>query len=796
MNILHANVTESAVDDENFVLGIVRLTPERKVTFINRAARAMVGDEIRIGMNFADLPLDPQSQNNFRQAMDDRFEKQRGTSYRIRLVRRDSGTRVQILVSAVPEYDTAGQLVGSIGLFTDESLDAATAAMHQAIAGAKDCRELLAGIRAVLRDVVRFDSITVGELSKNRRHLRQVFEDPPPAQQVSPTMWWPMPEFIKTLIDDFQPGPMNLDEWFRSAKFQAYAEADPAVRQFEQRGFRHSLRLGVYQRNALVATLSLMRKDNTPFTCEEYERCTRLPIAEAVRAAMAFDENRELNFGIDFVRSIGKASHDSLAIAQTLVDQLVQHYQWSYVALFRVSPEENRIDLICQGGTGSSRLPTGYSQACTVGLIGKAHLEGKPLNAGDVRSAQWARSYHAIIEGTLSELVLPVPGTNGQWLLNIESSLRDAFEDDEQQSIETHLQVVGFILERISALELKTAVLDSIADAVIQTNELGVIVQVNPAAEFLFGRQRSELLHRSLALFVDTGPDSLSEESETEVNAWKFSNTTVAPESPCTVLLKVLDSPEPLPVKLKRPDDVLIPVLMSAARLEGRLQGHVFVASDLTVQNRIERMEVLNKVFRQIVSEIRIPISLASAFLEEALEEPASEPRSAIDKSLKQIRKADLPLERVLRTANQSNNEPLPRQVFDLKQMIDELMAELPGGDTKSIVLHAQGQRALVRAPRHELLFCIRSLLAYLIRRRAQVERVDLGWRRRRDSALVSITLPHRRAASSPPPSAASAEVDLALSEPVIEDLMNRMGGSYFADTARRRFRLLFAAGD
>src|ERR1700733_8067331 len=149
----------------------------------------MAGNEIQVGMNFSDLAFDDPSRENFRRAMSDRFETERGTSYRICFQRRDTETKVRVLVSAVPEYDTAGHVVASIGFFVDESLDAAAAAIHQAIANAPDCRTLLTEVAVQLRDVVRFDSLLVTRLSRNRRHLRRLFECPPPPEEVSPTKW-------------------------------------------------------------------------------------------------------------------------------------------------------------------------------------------------------------------------------------------------------------------------------------------------------------------------------------------------------------------------------------------------------------------------------------------------------------------------------------------------------------------------------------------------------------------------------------------------------------------------------
>jgi hypothetical protein len=267
---------------------------------------------------------------------------------------------------------------------------------------------------------------------------------------------------------------------------------------------------------------------------------------------------------------------------------------------------------------------------------------------------------------------------------------------------------------------------------------------------------------------------------------------------------KVIDSPDPLPIKLRRADDVLIPVLMSAASLPERLGGRVFVASDLTTQSRIERMELLNKVFHQIASEIRIPLALAKAFLEQAhallgkaQTEKVNPVQELVDKSLRQIRKADVPLERVVRVAVQDKNEPLPKQTFDLRVAMQELLDELPVVDAEEIRVHHNEEPLFVLAPRHELMFCVRSILAYLVRRKAQVEKLEFGWKRRADTGLVLIWLPQLTAEEIATGDAGAAtELELLLAEPVITNLMHHMGGRYRTDAARRRFRLHFSAGE
>jgi hypothetical protein len=255
-------------------------------------------------------------------------------------------------------------------------------------------------------------------------------------------------------------------------------------------------------------------------------------------------------------------------------------------------------------------------------------------------------------------------------------------------------------------------------------------------------------------------------------------------------------SSQPLPLKLRRSDGSLVPVLMSGAELPARL-GRVFIASDLRAQNRIERMQVLTKLFQQLATEIRVPLALADSFLRrgQAVPEgelPEARARELMDKAVRQIRKADVPLEAVVRFAVQMPDTSLNSGVFDVRDALYEVIAELPAHDARETEVQINGNDTLIRAPRHELLFCVRSLLAYLLRHRAQVEKVILDLTRPASRMRLSLALRSSGEGDVQEPGGETPAFDFTLTEPVITDLMDRMGGSYRADAGRRRFWLSF----
>lgn len=792
-------VGSAAVNDKDFALGIMRLSLRGEITFINRAAKKMVGETFQEGMLASQLALDDQSRTRLAEQMSHRFEEHRGASYRLRFQRPDDQTWVQVLNSAVPEYDAAGQCIGSIGFFIDESIDVAATEIHKIIGSETNTYALFKALCDRLREVISFDSLMVSGINMERELIGEIFEFPAPPPKPTPTTWWSMRPFVKDMFVRQEDGPLDLVKMFERPEFIQYAKEDPAVEQFMQRGFRHALRFAVKQDNRLVAMLSLLRKSDVEFTPEDFKRYSRLPLVEAVNAALRFEVSRNIEFGARFVQSIAPI-RDAESIGQLLVNQLAHQYGWDHVSLFRLSPASQRLELICQAGSGQSRFPDGYSQATSVGLLGRA-LSGKPVVVGDVTAPEWQNQYHRMLPDTISEMVLPIPSTDNHWLLNVESSKRNAFADEEPRTVAVQLNIAGFTLERMASLDVQSAIVRSVADAVFITNEENVILNANPAALELLGRELPELKNRSLAFFIasDSIPAHGGQAAAAETdNPWSMSVTTAPDNSRAAEALANLQPQQHLSVKLAAADGELIPATLSVALLPKRLGGKVFVVSDSREQIRFQRTEILNKVYYQLASELRVPLALSETYLADAQRRARGATRDMIDKARRQISKADLPLERIVRLAVQHQEGTLPRSSFDLREAIDKLLAEFPEDEAEQIrVLETSAANTgmPIEAPRKELLFCVRSLVAYLLTRKAQSEKVDIELQRAEDDAAISIALPALED-EDVDLELMEADCEFKLIEPVIEDLMARMSGSFQrADHERLGFKLQFKAG-
>lgn len=753
---LTLRVRADALDDLPF--GVLRLGLDGRIRYVNREAARVAGPEMQPGAALRAMPFEAESVARLDSEIRRRHRAQRASSYPLTLNRPDrgAGVRVHLKVVGLPEYDAAGALTGSLGFIEDCTLERATLAIHEAIGVADDCEPLLDALAAQLDEVMHFDAMLVSMISEDRSAVRLLHSRP--AAAVSPAWgWWPMPEMVRADLDQLADARVDsVAELFAREPYAALARHDVATRDFIAAGWRHMLRRPVFRDGALAAILTLLRREDRPFDDDDAARATQLPIAEAVNVALALDRQRALEFELELIGSMGHAAGNLSDVACVLVEGLRCTRGWDHVSLFRVDHDEGVVSLVHQSAQPEAELPEGYRQPLGAGVLGEVALWGRAVRLGDVRTS--AR-YSAGVAGTVSEMCLPVPGQPVRWILNLESSRSNAFAAAEQASIERTLKVAGLILDRSWALEFNTAVLDTVADAVIQTTARGEIQAVNPACEALTGRPREALLGRRLAeLLSAPGHDA----------------------DPPGYAERLVEMPRLLSseVELLAQDGSHVPVLLSGASLPPQIGGKVYVASDLRFRREAQRMDSLRHVYSQVANEIRVPLSLASTYLREHAH-GGDGGADVLDKALRQLVRADLSLERVARLASTPEDGELPLRVVSLDLLAAQLHEDLPRRQQKTVDVLPDPLAPPVLAAPPELAFCASSLLAFLLRMRAQDDRIRIRVDASHAQPRLCFELADGRGDPSPtrllPRS--DEEREFALAEGLLRTLMRRMRG-------------------
>jgi PAS domain S-box-containing protein len=765
-NKVVTRVTTSALDD--VPMGIVRITRDRRIGHMNTAARAMLGGQVKVGTALADIPMDPKSRRTLKAMLEARQDGL-GSTYELNLLDERWGTRTLLEVTGVPEHDEDGNVIGSLGFLRNRSFEAANVGIHDAIEESATWESLLKRVAGELHQVIAYDSFLVTLVSDGRRHLRALYEDPP-YRKASPIRWWPMPEFVRLMLKGLtKPSQLDVDQMFSEPGFREMALSDPSTVDWRTRKFKYLLRRPVFHKGVLVAIVMLQRVAPEPFTQADLKTFSELPVAEAIEIALALDKRGEMQFRLDLIRDLGVRANNAKALREHLVQRLRDNYAWEHVSLYRLDEDHKLMRLECQSADPGKALPVGDSQPYASGLLGAVRKTKRAVVVGDVEKDP---RYVQGIEGTLSEMCLPVPGSRLRWILNVESSQKDAFADEEQQSVEILLGVVGFLLDRVEMIEMKSAIFESVADGVILTSIDGEIQQVNPAFANMLDRKPEDFLGEKLQdyIFPADGKDSAG-----------YGSRQVA-----------RDEMESMRVELRR-KTTKVPVLLSGATLPQGLGGKVYVASDLRFSEKLEQMQALKRVFSSIAAEMRIPLSLACSFVNE-MPNDNEDVNDLRDKAVAQLRKADLPLERILRLSNLGNEEALATADIDLQGVLEKITSDLPSSQANEVRLRVPSGVRPAKAAYSELSFCMQSIVAFLLRQKAQADelRIDVSQGAKRTAVDFWLAKEHTTLASPTeiPPLDRNVR-EFALADGLIASLMGRMGGRYEPrDPEKLRFRL------
>lgn len=750
--------TQAEKTYDRIPLGVVRVDSSRRITYANPFMRALIGSD-PVGENFLLFAAEKD-----RVHLEEELKKRFGgaaSQYEIELHRPVDGRCLPVAISAAPEFDAAGKPVSSLGFVRDLSFERANDRIHRAIERETTMCGLFDALREEMAKLVPFDSFRVTLVSDDREHLASIYAHPALPVELTAVQWWPMPDVAKEYLKRTSVHDLDVDEWFNRPDVREQLRSDAGAQRWrETERIKHILVQPVLRDNSVTAFVALDSRSPQPYTTEQLRLCAQLPVPEVVLSALQIARRREIEFVMRLIRELGSAAHDLSMVARTLVDQIQSHYGWEHVSLFQVDADDHMLRLLTQAG--SQKAKDGYAQPLDSGFLGLAYNggAGRAINVGDVRAERHRNAYRCGITSTSSEMCLPVPGSRLRWILNMEASKLNAFAREDQERVEAVLREVGFALERSALVGLKHAITTSIRDAVIQTNDAGIIAEVNPAAGELLGAQASALVGHDIASFVDI-----------ENAHQAFGAASDFPRTETT---------------LKRLDGTTIPALLSCARLPRELGGKVFVASDLSFQKRVEQTELLKDVFWQVAQETRTPLALVSSWLQRAAGAGKAEQAEILDKSRRQLRKMDLTLERVLRVASDMSGNPSSRSALDLGELVEGLVEEMPQADAERIDRAYDQKAPPVLASRQDLEFCVQNLFGVMMRAGALEEKLRVATRRQADSVLLelrSVAQTARRGGAQAQ-EAASSQTEIASGLDVVKTTLRRMGGELKPDGA------------
>lgn len=684
---------------ESFDLPVVRFDQQGVLTYANRAAQRLLGCATLQGI---DLSLLFPEHDNYQRALS-ALQGGAGASEPLRIElrlpwREHELDPVPVNIYAMPSYDPRGQAGSMIALLKDLREEEARQAMHGAIATSLDNDALFKTIAELVKAIVPFDEFHVTIISQNRERMRELYAMHPQRELRELRRWWTLPPFVRDELPGRVAEIVDVDNMRTDPQFAELARTDKDTAAFFETRVCQFISLPVRHDNRVVAFVALYSHRPHRYVQEDLERLVRLPLAEAILAALHRERDSRLGGMVKLIDRIGRHSRDLRKVADELVTGLREQFDWEHVSIFQHDEDGDSLRLLCQANDGKRHLS--QDRLITAGMDAGPLTEVmhtlRPVNHPYDRAAGPFTDEQAAPERG-SQFALPVSGGRTHWILYVESHVMNAFAEEEIEALEMLANRAAAILAHSTLFETQNAVLQSISDAVIETSNEGRIRWCNAAAKTMLG--------------VEWGPGSghmihelASDDASLEAlrDAGKFSQREV---------------------NLRCPGETSLPVLLSAAPLPDHLGGRVYVASDYSWQREVQRLDVLKNVFRQAAMEGRVPLALASSWLADWSPDRADW-RNDVEKVLRQLARADLPLERLLRLS--SPVAPSPARPSDLSEALENTLEELPAPLAAGIEARTSGALA-VMGDYNDIQFCVESMISFGVRTRPESKKLRVS---------------------------------------------------------------------
>jgi PAS domain S-box-containing protein len=697
---------------------IVKVDRQGAITYGNRKACEIVGVDSIEGQNVRDL-FKGNDLATVLQHLESRFIRRVADEYRVELTRPIDGFRLPVCLSAMPETDQRGQVVGVISFVRDLLTEDVSEKVHKAIGELRGYRQILEALEKQCQRVVPFDSFFVTLYSADGEHTRFLYLYPDHILP-RPATRWRAAGITKELIQHKEVLNIpDLREFLQRPEWCQYRD-DPDTQQILDTGLRSCISHPVMAGNRLVARVAFGRNEGkSAFSEDDQERLERVPLDAAVTMALHYQEVGELDFALKLVLRIALASESANSVAEILIKEIASHYEWENVSIFQPDEQEGYLWMVRQEAQNESAcLPADFQHPLDKGVTGHVYRTRAPLIIGDVQAPKFKHLYVApATRATFrSELCMPIiVADRVYWLLNVEDDRKNAFAQEEQEALQSILQEVAVVLELISRTQVFSELLKCTKDAVIQTDFRGIIQQTNPATGELLGYRDVEMKGtRFVAYFKD-------KEQGQRVHEAKY-----VPNDEVSLVHK---------------DGSEVSLLLSGTSLPKEIGQKVYVCNDLSTRKRMDTLEILRHMYNEIATQIKTPLSLAFTWLGK-LQKIETQPEAAdiIMKTVKQLNKVDLTYERLMFYERHKTIAPVEKCVFEIPFLLEQIKKNMPDSEASQIDVMVQPDAPRVRVDLGQLWFCIESILAYLGRFVPEDRKVSVSISAQSGGAVVAIS--------------------------------------------------------
>lgn len=748
---------------ERFHDAAMKVSRSGDITFANARLCEIAGRRACEGLNIRDLVPDEATSRLIAEHLKTRLDDRVAETYRASLRRADDGTIVPVEIIAFPELDGTHTAIGSIAIVRDRSTEEISAAVHAALETSRDWRSMLAPVAAALRRIVPCDWFTVSLYSEDGSHIRELYSVADFDLPQWGVRWYALPEIVARFMAGQRVIAIpDLNAYLAQPELESVLR-QPSTQMFLQLGLQSCLSCPVVRDGRTIASVSLYRRERGGFTDRHKQIVQSLPLPEMAMMAWFHLQREELGLRLRLMSEIAGAPGDTRAASQRLVETLRSHYQWDNVSFFRVDEFNQRFELVAESCADSAyTFGAGYTQALAEGILGQAYDTRKSVRSGNVgRDPQLGPRFRRKLAGeTVSELTIPVIVNNKVCaVLNSEDKRENAYAHEEQVALEIILAEVATLFQRVELEQTLTTILESTSDTVIATDSNGVIRSVNGSAEKLLKCPTEKLVGSSVR---DLIADPLL--------ARGFLQAAAIP---------------PTALALRGSDGADHHVLLAASPVKSDGGGRVYTVTDLALHQRVERLEALRETHREIAIQTQAPISLCFGWLHRLSLHKDASVADAAKKVAQQLKKAQITFDRLSMLDRDAGSIPCNLLPLGVDYLVSGVMREMPDWDAERVELTLPAGLPPVRADLFQLSFCLKSVLAYLLRFTPLDSAINV-------SAVAvggEVTLELRGRLPAPPVQPgldyaadalmAHARFELALNRPMVAKIMSVQDGRF-----------------
>lgn len=751
-------------------LPTIKLDRKLRITYANAAALDLLGTSDIRGMSAADVfPRD--------QKMAKQLDKRRageGDVYETEIARRLDGKKVPVSVAGIPIMDDNNRFIGAFGIIRSLKEERISEAIHKHMEVERDEKELIKAVAEEVNKLVPFDYFGVTQYSRNSQHFSSWIRYTRDQKPKLTRRWRPILPSQKDTIG--KPKIItDLVPFLVENGWENYAE-DSDIKTFVEQGYKSGLSFPVFRRGRMIASVSLWSKQKARYTEADRKRLQNLPVEQAIQMAFYYRNQRDSRFRYDLIKDMIKLS-TAKQLADLLASRLSTQYQWHHVAVFKVCRPERKFRLLAEmpASRTSSLPPEFHEQPLNKGILGHVYKTRKARNVSDTSTGELANTFLQGWPEVRSELCLPIIWDDKvQWILDLEDERLDAFSTEEEEILRIIVDEAAFVLRRLSRQYLLESAFQFSSDALLITDNRGTILEANPAAEKLLGNgSPGSVRGRFRRLFKD----------KRVAKAMLRASQTRGTE-----------------VELVRSDGTGIPVWMSGTDLPEDLSQKIFIAKDLSVLQRLERLEALKKLFEEVALQTHTPLALANTWLRNlkgvTKDQPVSE---QLTKILAQLKKLEITYDRLalLSVGPEGIAAASRKQALDLGVEVKRTLEEFPNSEQRRIKYHNPDKLPYLQCDPTQVSFIISTILSYCLRLSPPDFPIDVSLHRAQTaiSLTCSALLPTECDTAGSDRSLSRASFDMALGEPVIQEFSENNCGKYERskqEPGRVQFRIDF----